>query len=187
MAPLLGYDSLGKGADQADQYHTAVIEYVRQQKIPQVLLVAAWRNYDDGSDRLTADFTRTIQALHTAGATVWIMKMVPTLERDVTRALVKAEILAGNPNEMVWSVQPALQAGRHQDQVLEQLPAPGVRILDPKAYLLDAQGLCRVVVAGRATYYDPGHISIHGASLLRPMFTPIFTGAAVPTTTQHGP
>jgi len=183
MAPLLGYGSRGRGGDDAGRYHAAILNYVRQNRIPNVLLVGKWIGYDDGTARLQRGFEQTIAAGQAAGATVWIMEMVPRHGGDVPRGLARNEILGRAEANVGWPVPDFLAAGRPQDEVIARLAAAGAKILDPKEYLLDAQQRCRVVRDGKALYFDTNHLTVTGTELLRPMFVPIFTGAtAVPAT-----
>jgi hypothetical protein len=182
MVPALGCDTRGLGGLGGDvsEYYATVLAYVRQQAIPHVLLVAKWERYDDGTERLQKGLERTIADVRQAGATPWIMRMVPTHRRDVPKGLAVEAIFGQNAPEQAWPVAPSPR----QDAMLDHLRTCGAKILDSRIYLLDAQKDGRVMVGGKMLYMDKDHIAPEGAKLLRPLFLPLFAVAPATATSR---
>ncbi|MEI7767763.1 MAG: acyltransferase family protein [Phycisphaerae bacterium] len=86
MPPILENDTPDLGGDPR-AYQQAILEFIRQQKIPNVLLVARWEIYDQAPADFEAKLHRTVVALMDTGTQVWIMKMVPRHRRDVPKGL----------------------------------------------------------------------------------------------------
>jgi len=58
--------------------------------------------------------------------------------------------------------------------LLQELDSlPGVDVLRPEAVLCP-QDRCAIVSDGRPLYFDSHHLSLHGATLLEPMFGTVF-------------
>jgi hypothetical protein len=61
-----------------------------------------------------------------------------------------------------------------QHKVLQEFAPQNYTLLDPADLFLSSKGLYRVAAGGRSLYNDGGHISVHGAQLLRPLLMSVF-------------
>jgi peptidoglycan/LPS O-acetylase OafA/YrhL len=179
--PLLGYvtTSAFSPREQAPAYNAAVLDYVRAERVRTVLLAAAWCGYDDEGGRLQHALHETLRALRAAGADVWIMKQVPFQPVDVPRALAAAVIFGRPLDERALSLAAHRTAAAEQDRMFAELPALGVRVLDPLPFFSVAgSDVTKLASDGRSLYIDAHHLSVHGALRLVPLFEPMF---AAPT------
>ncbi|MEI7768291.1 MAG: acyltransferase family protein, partial [Phycisphaerae bacterium] len=177
LPPAYGFDNpdlRGKASD----YYNAVVTYVRQHRVPNVLLVAKWARYDDGTNRLQQGVARTVADLQATGTKVWIMKIVPQHKNDIPRALAAGALMGPQPEALAWPVPEYLATKPREDTYFSGLTETGIKLLDPADYLLDEQKQGRVVWDGKALYYDLGHISLAGAQRLRPLLEPILRAHA---------
>ncbi|MCX6856594.1 MAG: acyltransferase family protein, partial [Verrucomicrobia bacterium] len=88
--PLLGFvqPSTNGLAKKGPIWGQAVLDLVKVQKIPHVLLVGYWQQYTKGrSVEFLAAMKETVDQFSKAGAKVWILKDVPTHAMIVPRAL----------------------------------------------------------------------------------------------------
>lgn len=195
-APVLGWVSPsphGLG-DNTAAFHAAVLEYVRQQQIPQVWLVARWSWYlsaaqgqregDQVLHEFSARIQATVAALRSTGARVTLLKEVPCHPHDVPTALAKAAWRGDNLEQV------ALRLAEHRQQTAEverlwqswsERDGDGVAVVDPLPWFLDDQGRCVVQREGRALYRDEHHLSVYGAQCLEPWLAP----HVVPTFAQR--
>lgn len=177
--PLLGYESgdvesLGK---DSIPYNQAVLERIRRERVPKVLLVSFWDFYlgaDKTTERIRAGLHETVRALKEAGVKVWILRQVPRQRWNVPRALATTVFLGGDPEKMGLPLQDHLKSYTRQEPIFEGLAGNGVILLDPTPYFIGPSGLCLAVKDGQVLYHDSHHLSIDGALRLRPLFEPLF-------------
>jgi peptidoglycan/LPS O-acetylase OafA/YrhL len=172
-------------------YNQAILAYVTEQKIKNVLLVAAWNGYisppNDYSgppipaelDNFKSSLAKTIHALHQAGAKVLILKDVPKQKFNVPRALATATRVGEDPARV------GLPIGEHEartssvNKLFDEYAGPSVVVLDPVNIFTDSTGLCRAELDGRPLYFDQHHLSIFGEMQLQPMFESLFGSGAL--------
>jgi peptidoglycan/LPS O-acetylase OafA/YrhL len=177
-APLVGFASpspYGLKHDSID-YNAAVLDFVRQRRIGNVLIVAKWHTYiRDAADAevIGSHLRATVRALEDCGARVWIMQEVPHQQHDVPRALAKARLVGQDVRRVGVSLATHRTRVSSAEQAIRQAIGPGVILLDPAEQLVDGDGVCRTERDGRALYRDEHHLSVTGAQELRPLFEPI--------------
>jgi len=122
------------------------------------------------ADKLAA----TTAALRRAGATVWIMKVVPSQPVWVPMGMAKA-LLNGRSIDIGVTKQKYQASSRLEDEFLAPAAESGAIILDPAPYFFQHQETCMVESGGDPIYADDNHINSCGASLLGELFRPIFS------------
>lgn len=152
------------------EYNGAVLDHIREQKISDVFLVAAWHGYSDHPtfDRTTfnAGLLSTARELVDSGARPWILLTVPVHPFDVPRAL--AQPLSSREHVHAHCKTPIQQAGLGpmNPETVQQIEALGGRVLDPRPRFLDPTGERFIVEAdGQTLYRDGYHLSATGARL----------------------
>jgi len=196
MAPLLETWRPGL-RDEMVGWNRAVLQYVENHGIQNVILVARWAVNIEGrpdgkTDSLIVDepavqltretaraalgrgLERTVAALEAAGATVWIVKQVPLQKSDPMKALVLASLLGrAQPSGITKTVHEQRQA--NVSEVIDVLQLRDSRRLDPADWCFDDLGASHIGRGGRSLYADPDHLSPYGAqTLLHPMLEPVF-------------
>jgi hypothetical protein len=192
MAPVVGLSWIDRSAPDLGGdprvYQMALLDFIRQHKVPNVLLVARWEMYEKlNPDTLTHDLPATIALLRNMGTRVWIMKMVPSYPQDIPRLLAKRS-LQGKTTESLRLVPTEYLAEKpHYDAFFGQFAGPEVKILDPLPYFVDAENLGQVVLDRKMLYWDKNHVTLDGAQLIRPMFAPLFVSNSTLPTSQPAP
>lgn len=180
-APLVGYQSPKSDLqDKGIHYNKAVVDFIRNQRVRNVIIVANWGVYMDGNGEprsLSRGLSDTLDVLRATGAKIWIMRQVPKQPWDVPDALASTVWRGQNTGDLGLPIKGNLQEFQRQSAIFEEISTrfPGVAIFDPTD-LLASGGLCRVVKDDKALYCDDNHLTVAGALLLRPLFEPIFTG-----------
>lgn len=185
-APLVGFESPSPYGLRRDslEYNQIVLDFARQRRVKNVLLVAKWANYeaayraDSASGKSFGEHLRsTAQALQDSGARVWIMAEVPHQQQDVPRALAKACLIGQDASRVGVSLQTHRARIADAEAAIRDVAKLGVVVLDPVDLLADATGLCRTESAGKALYRDEHHLSVTGSKELRPLFEPMLRPA----------
>ncbi len=190
-APLVGFESKGVWSLGRDSlgFNDAVVDFIRRSRVSNVLIIARWDYYvdaDKGTDRLRQGVLATVHALQDSGATIWIMRQVPSYPWDVPKALASAVLHGHDPAGLGLSLAEQREQSQRQDPIFANLAtaAPKVMVLDPTALFEDASGRCRVAKDGKPLYFDADHVNVAGALVLRPLFEPIFGGVGQNGTIQ---
>ncbi len=189
-APLAGYFiefpyALGR---ESLRFSETVIEYIQNNRIPNVVLVANWSSYPriDGSATnvqspatewpAEAALLATVRRLVGVGAVPWIFLDVPIQPFNVPKALARAEIFGENiPSR---SAVPSALNGvfRSDEKLLDRIVELGGRVIDPKPMFLDPKGEYYIVARdGVALYSDFHHLTPSGAMLLLPLLREAFS------------
>jgi peptidoglycan/LPS O-acetylase OafA/YrhL len=185
-APLLGFVLERRtrtglhGA--APRYADAVLRYVRERGVRDVVLIANWSGYRSDGDgpsaaRLEEALVATVGAVVRSGARAWVLLQIPAQPFDV-------------PATLAWTfgsgVDPAAAAGApdgsngitgsSDPRVVQRIVAAGGRIVDPRPDFLDATGRRFVLtVEGSPAYVDRHHLTATGARrLLLPLLRETF-------------
>ena len=178
--PLIGYESQIPTSLKQDgiPFNQAVVEYIRNKRVGDVVLVAMWGGYVTDAEiaRLRRGLFETIDALKHSGSRIWVMRQVPQHSWNVPKALALAVIHGHDPDLIGLPLAEHDRARRLQDQIFEGVSALGVKVLDPTDLFLSSRNNCRVAKDGQALYYDYHHLSVAGAMVLQPLVSPIFEG-----------
>jgi len=181
-APLVGYLSHFKySLADSIAFNDAVVEFIRRERLSDVLIVAVWGGYGGETDQLHRGLLATINALKNSGARIWIMKQVPEQHWSVPQALASAVMFGRNPEGLGLPLVEYRRASRRQELVFDGVAGRGVTVLDPTQFFVNDANLCRVAKDGKALYRDTEHLTTYGAMLLRPLFEPIFEGIVAET------
>ena len=186
-APLLEFTSTSPFSlrDQSDEYNASILEYVRTERIPVVILSAKWKGYlgdyvtttKEGKEKVNREFREsvlaTIRALKQVGARVWILEMVPTYNYDVPRKLAADAYFGGDLSLVGKSLAQHRMEMAFESSVFREAKGLGAGLLDPTPYLCPAS-FCQTNRNGRSLYMDTNHLSLTGSKLLREMFEPVF-------------
>jgi hypothetical protein len=174
--PLVDYlpDGSYSLKEGAPGFGRAVIRFVRTLQIRNVLLIARWKGYRAGSSpEFHAALTQTVRELKNCGAKVWIMPEVPNFSWDVPRALARAALFHMNPSKLNLPLNAYFEQIADQEHEFAEAAGLGVIVLDPSKYLSKGE----IVPSSDnevPIYRDFHHLAVHGTTLIRPMFQPIF-------------
>lgn len=180
--PLVGYQNPGKiSLKDSIAYNNAVIQFIRNNQIKDVILAAEWKGYINisGPETVRAGLIASIKALRESGSRIWILREVPLPRTAVPLALDVAVMRGNNPTEIGIPLFEYQSDFRAQDTIFKGLPEEftTVTLLDPSNFFVTSRDLCRVELNGKPLYCDESHLSSTGAHLLRPLFEPIFRDA----------
>ena len=155
----------------AEPFADAVVEYVRNSKIKDVLIVGHWSLYrgEFGISATRRRLLATIELLRSLGARVLIMKDVPLQRWGGSKVLAAIELFG--TEEFGIPLEEHRLTAKRDEPLFENLEAPDVLLLDPSEYLVDQNGICRVVLNEKILYSDNNHLTSEGAMLLRPLFS----------------
>jgi peptidoglycan/LPS O-acetylase OafA/YrhL len=180
--PVIGYRSFDKDSlrDDSPAWVQAVLDHVRRERIPLVVLAASWGWYAargaDGageSDGAMAEFgtqlAETTRVLREAGADVWILKRIPVQSGHFRISLAK-EVMAGREGEVGVSRAEHERYSREENQMLALAVAAGARVLDPAPYFFADGDRCLLREGDEVLFWDAGHVSTLGALRLSPLF-----------------
>ena len=175
-APILGYVSdqskWGLNA-QSPAFSRAVVEYIGNNHVKTVIIAAMWNCYGPCS-LVDARLAETVQTLRDAGASVFVLKDVPTPNFDVPRLATLTVLHHGDLARLETSQDKYAAENHKYDFIFDHLSKVGATILDTSKYLLNTNGFFDVVRNDRVLYFDDNHLSIEGSKLLLPMFEPLF-------------
>jgi peptidoglycan/LPS O-acetylase OafA/YrhL len=184
-APILGVTCTSEVSLQRDSgaWGQAIVDYVKEQRIPDVLLVCRWRTYESialigdkkcSPNDLAEKLQETVFALQNAGAKVWILKEVPTYNFNVPRALARAAIRREPMTRMGMHEDEYARTSSAEDKLLEPAVHQGAIILDPHSVFVNRDRFCAIEDSGFSLYRDSDHLSSHGAMMLKPLFRRIW-------------
>ena len=187
------------------QLNDAALKLAEQKQISEVVLVARWAYYDQGTgygpdanevrhlidlappaqggESQHATFARmlerTVRALVIAGKKVVIVAPVPEAGIDVPETLALAAIHGSHIDR-----RPSAASYRARNAfVLDDLAALrmkyGVTVVDP-AELMCATGHCELTRGGKPLYVDHHHLSVYGAQQLSRSLCVSFLGPQKP-------
>lgn len=160
----------------AVEFSDEVIDFIRRNHIPDVILIAYWATYvrDDVNRQVT--FSRalreTIQKIREMGARPWVVLDVPVHAFDVPRAVSMPYFFVGQD-----SLEPGLED--LDPTILRGIVNLGGLVIDPKPQFLNpVNQRYRIEISGRPLYTDRHHLSRDGAlEMLLPLFRQKFSSA----------
>ncbi len=156
------------------EQNEAVFEYIKNNRIEHVVLLANWRGYgpereyplDYDSISIEEALSVTVKRLVDAGVRPWLIVQIPIPDFDVPRAL--AQRYFGRDITAYYrkaDSRPAL--AQNAEETVEWLRAQGCRILDPGPYFLDpTRQFYMIEQDGIPLFFDWGHVTARGALLL---------------------
>ena len=195
-APIPGVFNRFSPREDQRRRSKAVIHFLREKGIRNVVIVAKWQNYvrdrgtygliddetrDDGDARtpkqvLVDGLDRLCAGLEENGVKVWIVLRVPHQSIDPRKRLAAAAMFGvGIPSGI--SADEWIRDDADVNDSIRAMASlhPAVSVIDPSSSCFGPKGLSRIADAGGTFYRDPGHVSPHGARmLLGPSLAPVF-------------
>jgi peptidoglycan/LPS O-acetylase OafA/YrhL len=173
--PLLNFVSRGRWAlgEDSVEFAKGVIKFAAEHNAESVILTSHWSLHASKPGFEDA-VNQTIHALKAAGLKVVIVRDVPFQSADVPWQLAKASQLGRDVRSVGVPLELHRKNNQNADRVFARLAASDAIVLDPTPYFVDENGLCRAEYNDEAMYFDVHHLSIAGASRLKPMFEQIF-------------
>lgn len=194
------------------RWNQAVIKYIRETGVRNVILGARWTVYykghatgelqpllfdqDDPQRTIAASHAayrralhRTVATLREAGVRTWILKQVPLQDHDPCRVYLGRAMFGVAPHV------PGVTLAQHHErqgemiQLLDSVQADDVALLDPAVACFDANGVSLTGVPGATYYADANHLSRPGAeAFIRPLLEPVMRQIAYEkqANPQHG-
>ncbi len=182
-----------------DAENAFALQYIKDNNIKNIILVARWSYYVEGGQRglhtafitdsnspstssaeaeivFERNFTTKVQELSREARAIYIVEQVPEQFKFDTRDAFYRAVHSGRDIQ-------SLAISTKDNEAYQALPhlviaslatLPGVHIIDPATILCKTDGLCELEGGGRLIYRDEDHLSTAGAMVLEPLFTPVF-------------
>ena len=166
--PVFGWKKNTKFGDaNPDEVAKHVAEYIVQNNIKDVFIIAYWKLYfENQPDPLVHDaLIQTCEMLSETGVNIWLMLDVPVHDIDVPKILTRQYIVPFL-GDSIKSL--TIQEHKKNNAALYSFRTPSsrVNILDPSSNLLnDSQGKYLISENGVPLYYDNNHLTKNGALL----------------------
>ena len=164
--PVFGWKKNTKfGATNPDEVAKHVAEYIVQNNIKDVFIIAYWKLYfENQPEPLVHDaLDRTCKMLFETGVNIWIVLDVPVHDIDVPKILTRQYIVPFL-GDSIKSL--TIQEHKQNNSALYSFRTPSsrVHILDPSSNLLDdSQSKYLISKNGVPLYYDNNHLTKNGA------------------------
>lgn len=158
------------GSEDARRHNEAVFRWVERVRPTVVVLASRWekvlRAPEDEESLLT-----TVERIRRLGVSVSVMRQVASQQKDIPKALARAELLGGDVEEVGVPVALHEKVTQRSNEMIDRVEAAvrGLLVLDPIPYL-SREERCVAEVDGRPLYYDYQHLTTFGAEQLTPMF-----------------
>jgi len=168
--PLLGWSQQSSYGlnEQAESWCQAVLDYVKRNRVPTVILAAKWDDPENSAPQtFPIALERTIGALRATGARVYVMMQVPSHKANVPRVLVFAAVT--HSSTAPWQSTGTEHAWKHR--VMYRVKADsyefGSALVDPAPSFREGSTDCLKMEAnGRPLYFDAQHLTVYGSELL---------------------
>ncbi len=167
--PTVGFSHAeGKGVqDNKDLYDEGILEFISQQHIPHVMLIACWRAYSSSSDRFESALLETVDRIAKTGAQPWIILEPPEHSFNVPRVLGQPMLSKKYVSELISSNQDPSSKTGINPKLARRIEESGGIIVNPlDAFKDDVTGTYKVEQDNKALYYDNAHLSRAGAELV---------------------
>lgn len=151
----------------------SAVSFIAAQKVPHVILVARWAVYSPCA-RFKESLVHTVHTLLQAGARVHVVKDVPAPGFEVPRVVALSAMRGTDLESLGISPQQHQKSEVDMQATFDELARMGAVVLDPADLFLTRQGNYGVVKDGNLLYFDDHHLTTEGASLLEPLFRPLF-------------
>lgn len=167
-APVVGANfnqrfGLNEGAPQVAQ---TVVDYVKRHRIPLVILIANWAQYQKANPTLLRDsLNATVTQLNQIGARVYVVGDVPLHSETTIKKILKNAIFDTKEPIDVVDMQKHQNANSVLYEVEHQVPKAG--FLDLSVLFYDAGSRSyKTIENGNLLYKDSNHITANAARVL---------------------
>lgn len=160
-APILDWylDSPAGLNKNAIPFNNAVLKYIKDQRISNVVLCSAWNAYRKKDDFRPA-MLATIRQITDIGAKPWIMLDVPSPGFNVPKALSRNDFTIDDI-ESLYAPQEEFE-----DSFIDEMKSSGALILNPKSAFEDSAGRYIIQINGIPLYRDNSHLTAKGSILI---------------------
>jgi hypothetical protein len=170
--------SLGK---ESPPYNRTILDYIRAQQIPDVLLIGLWSYYHSeaarhgAAEKFSDELVEVAKRLSEAGCRPWVMLDWPVYRMNVERLVFGQRYLGLTAQPFVPSAAQHHERTLAMRSLIPRLEQAGARIIDPAPYFLkpDTSGY-EYESGGYPLYSDEHHLSVRGADRLAPGLETIF-------------
>ncbi|MEN8774655.1 MAG: acyltransferase family protein [Akkermansiaceae bacterium] len=175
------------------EFNDAVLTFIQNQKIKNVILSARWTKYcvqdPDSTDVALTDrlgtkeppeivFERalleTLQILHDLDIRVWIIPQVPYQKRNPIDLLFHAHRLGRDRDNLGVTIVEAQSHHQVANDIFDRTPAPLATFLNPLPLFSNKNDHTKIHIDGDSLYRDEDHLSNRGALYMKPIFAEIF-------------
>lgn len=196
--PLLGISRPDRNYRQCPAFSNAALKVVADPQIRQVILVARWALWSEGSryrwengnsiilndaanpadhktnrEVLRQALIRTLDTLKSLGKQVTIVAPIPEIGWDVPSVLA-LEAWHNRKIHSAPSLSEYLERNQFSFNLLQELqPGYGFEIVYPHKFLCD-QSNCRTIINSHPLYCDDDHLSKQGKATIAPAFETTF-------------
>jgi hypothetical protein len=184
-APVLDYEHTDKYSrkEKAPLFAAAVVDYVRNHHIPNVLLAARWSGYLDaelgpapemgaakgGGMTLIEALCGTVSSLAAAGTQPYVLSEVPNHPVNVPKALRFSRMFGVNAGSWSRKATSHSQLASRLDTAVPELQKRGGIVVDVSPMLLAEDRQSYLMERdGSAFYTDEHHLSRYGALHIAP-------------------
>jgi len=167
--PTVGFSHAeGKGVQgNKDLYDEGILEFISQQNIPHVMLIACWRAYASSSDRFETALLETVDRITKTGAQPWIILEPPRHSFNVPRVLGQPLLSEKYVSKLISLNQGSNAKTGINPKLAKRIEESGGIIVNPlDAFKDEVTGTYKVKQDNKALYYDNAHLSRTGAELV---------------------
>jgi peptidoglycan/LPS O-acetylase OafA/YrhL len=174
-APLLNYVSTHRISlrEKSPQFAESVIAFIAKQHVKHVVITARWHMYP-ASAEFKEDLIQTVRAVMDSSAHAYVLKDVPEPGFDVPRLVTRTALRSGDFETLGITKDQHQQTNAALEQTFKQLAQMGATVLDPAEIFLNSRGIYGVIKNDEVLYFDTDHLTMEGAALLKPLFSPLF-------------
>jgi len=162
------------GSEDVRRHNDAIFRWIERERPTVVVLASRWekalRTSEDEESLRT-----TVERIRGLGVSVSVMRQVASQQKDIPKALARAELLGDDVEDVGVPVALHEKVTQRSNETIDRVEAavPGLLVLDPIPYL-SREERCVAQVDGRPLYYDYQHLTTFGAEQLTPMFAALW-------------
>jgi hypothetical protein len=175
--PVVGYFSRNEWGlnERSLPFNAAVLEHVKKEKIPSVLLVSYWGMHCT-DPAFQAALKETAAQLRAAGTTIYLMRDLPHYEYDIQKSVLRYSYKGLDMTSLGMTPAEFEARDKFPKELLQELRDMGVQVLEPVPVLMARSKSDKFLPydAAGCFYYDSNHLSTYGSLALKPLFEPIF-------------
>jgi peptidoglycan/LPS O-acetylase OafA/YrhL len=150
------------------------LKIVQRKNIKDVYIVASWNtwvNHMDadpdsvdmyGHENIKASLQDTIDSLRKAGAKVYLLSDIPSAKFDVSRIRAMETLFGVTLHKLIMSKDEFMQE-REKSFLPLLSDINGITLIDPLDHFCSEDAGCLTEKDGYSFYFNPTHVSVHGA------------------------